>query len=33
MTNDFPIGISNEFIGKAASVTVKNGEVLCMISY
>jgi thiamine pyrophosphokinase len=33
MTNDFPIGISNEFTGKAASVTVENGEVLCMISY
>jgi thiamine pyrophosphokinase len=33
MTNDFPIGISNEFIGEAASVTVENGEVLCMISY
>lgn len=32
LTNDFPIGISNSFIGQAASVTVKNGEVLCMVS-
>lgn len=33
LTNDFPIGISNKFIGQPASVTVKNGEVLCMVSY
>lgn len=33
LTNDFPIGISNRFIGQPASVTVKSGEVLCMVSY
>lgn len=33
LTNDFPIGISNTFIGQPASVTVKSGEVLCMLSY
>jgi len=33
LTNDFPIGVSNKFIGMPASVTVKNGEVLCMVSY
>lgn len=30
ITNDFPIGISNEFIGKSATVTVKNGTLLVM---
>ena len=33
ITNDFPIGISNEFIGEAAEVSVENGELVCMISY
>lgn len=33
LTNDFPIGVSNEFVGNRASVTVAKGEVLCMISY
>ncbi len=33
MTNDFPIGISNEFIGEQAYVSVKNGELVCIIQY
>lgn len=33
LTNDFPIGVSNKFIGQPASVTVNAGEVLCMVSY
>lgn len=33
MTNDFPIGISNEFIGENAEISVEDGELVCMISY
>uniref|UniRef100_UPI0040575369 thiamine diphosphokinase n=1 Tax=Acetatifactor sp. TaxID=1872090 RepID=UPI0040575369 len=33
ITNDFPIGISNEFIGEAATISVEDGELVCMISY
>ena len=33
MTNDFPIGISNEFIGEEAVVSVENGELVCVIQY
>ena len=31
--NDFPIGISNEFLGEEAEVSVEDGELVCMIRY
>lgn len=30
ITNDFPIGISNEFLGEEAEVSVEDGELVCM---
>ncbi len=33
MTNDFPIGISNEFIGQEASVSVAEGELVGIVNY
>lgn len=33
LTNDFPIGISNEFVGKEAKISVTDGELVCMVSY
>lgn len=33
MTNDFPIGISNEFIGQEAVISVEDGELVCVIQY
>lgn len=32
MTNDFPIGISNEFIGEKAEISVRNGELACILN-
>ena len=32
LTEDYPIGISNEFIGEAAEVTVKDGMLLAIVS-
>lgn len=31
--NDFPIGISNEFIGEEASVTVEDGTLACVVTH
>lgn len=33
LTNDFPVGISNEFVGEEAEVSVENGELVCIIRY
>jgi len=33
VTNDFPVGISNEFTGEEAEIAVEDGALVCMISY
>ena len=32
LTNSFPIGISNEFIGENVDITVKNGSILLIVT-
>ena len=32
MTNSFPIGISNEFIGENVDITVKSGSILLIVT-
>lgn len=31
--NDFPVGISNEFIGQEAEILVEDGTLVCMLRY
>ena len=33
LTNDFPVGISNEFIGEEGEVTVEDGTLLAIIRW
>ncbi|MBD5530374.1 MAG: thiamine diphosphokinase [Lachnospiraceae bacterium] len=33
ITNDFPVGISNEFIGQEAAVSVRQGQLLGIVTY
>jgi len=33
VSNEYPIGISNEFIGEEAEIIVEDGALMCMISW
>ncbi len=33
MTNDYPIGISNEFVGDTAEISVKDGQLVIIVSW
>ena len=32
LSNKFPLGVSNEIIGKVCNLTVKNGQILIIFS-
>ena len=33
LRNDFPVGISNEFTGREAAVSVEKGQLVCMLQW
>ena len=33
LRNDFPVGISNEFTGQRAAISVEKGQLVCMIQW
>lgn len=33
LKNDFPIGISNEFVGREAVISVEKGQLVCMLRW
>lgn len=33
LTNDYPLGISNEFTGELSTVSVEDGELVCILQY
>ena len=33
LKNDYPLGISNEFTGEMSTVSVEDGELVCILQY